>query len=136
MEYIYIKEMPFPQYVIKGNKIDETIVGDYVVIQVPDHIDAATLESSHFDTNYNFLIDEYIKTKKGAYRSWRAECFYAFDILKTNLIIGLESMLSEVEKQWYFDILSFTDTIDENTLISDYPQIPLRVEKHTGFYDY
>ena len=135
MKYIWIKEIPFPQYIAKGEIADEEIVGEYSIVEIPDYVDLSQLHYKHFDSENLFLPGEYINTKKKAYRSWRSICLHGFDILKTNVAVGLISPLTAEEIQWYEDVLSFTSLIKEETTEDDYPTIPTRIVAYIKFYD-
>ncbi|MCP4393441.1 MAG: hypothetical protein GY804_04120 [Alphaproteobacteria bacterium] len=74
-------------------------------------------------------VDEIDKHNQFLYlfRQYRKQWFAAFDILKSNISVGLENPLTKCEVSWYRDVLSFTD----NVKVGDpFPEVPGRVTRH------
>lgn len=95
--------------------------------------------------HYQFIKNEFIFLEdsakqekidiiKSRFREWRAYQLQKYDLIrqcalnqdidpKTNEIYP---PFTEEEKQWRLDLLNFTDLINENTTIEDYPLTPTR----------
>lgn len=65
---------------------------------------------------------------KNIFREFRENKFKLFDILKTNIAVGLAMPLTDEEKQWYNDMLNFTENISLDTTPADYPVTPERLK--------
>jgi len=61
------------------------------------------------------------------FRLRRSIWLKAFDILKTNIAVGLETPLTTEEIKWYRDVLDLPEKIEWK---KETPNIPSRVEKY------
>lgn len=66
---------------------------------------------------------------KEKFREERENLFKKWDILKTNSLIGLADPVTEDEKQWYLEMLSFTDNMTKDSTPDTWPVIPKRLRK-------
>ena len=71
-----------------------------------------------------------IATKKNEFRIFRVKVFNAFDILKINSLVGIDTMLEELEISFYEIMLTFPSAIGETTEASEYPEVPARIRKY------
>lgn len=62
------------------------------------------------------------------FRNFRKRKFKAWDLLKSNVGVGLEEPLTQEEIDWYGSMLAFPSTITKDTTMDDYPTTPARVE--------
>jgi len=60
------------------------------------------------------------------FKKYRAEYFGKWDIVKTNSLIGLADPITEEEKQWYLEMLSFPENITKDSTPETWPVIPDR----------
>lgn len=71
-----------------------------------------------------------LKGIKGKFQRYRIRVFKKWDILKSNVAVGLVSALTDEEIDWYQSMLSFPDSISLSTTEDDYPTTPARVEAY------
>lgn len=78
------------------------------------------------EAHYKILLEH----KLESFREYRNQVFNKFDILKTNIAVGLEPPLTQVEIDWYNAMKDFPALITKDTTRNNYPIIPHRISMY------
>lgn len=70
-----------------------------------------------------------VEVKKDLFRARRESQFKKFDIWEKAVLRGREEDSAEVIR-WFNEMLTFTDSIDENTTLHMFPQMPEAIKKY------
>lgn len=136
MIYIHTKGNVFPQELVLKSKAD--LSKPYSEVEIPNDLDPTVIHYKYFtfEKNESFILNEAIYREEikqqntVSFRIFRENQFKAFDILKMNSLIGIDTQITAEELSWYSAMKDFPTLIKEQTKETDYPITPARVARY------